>query len=141
MPTEIREYVRRAKADPTTDNIEALWRAVFLLKGWYFVPAERKEGPNRPMVTMLDGEPWLPAFTNVRRYRDFGEDIDRVDDEGEMHLLVLDPGASMEKILDVRDAIRGVVFNPGSSVTFRAPVEALEAYAEHFDVPLGDASP
>ncbi len=138
MPTEIREYVQRAKAEPTTEHIEELWRAVFLLKGWYFIPAENREGPNRPMVTMMEGEPWLPAFTNVRRYRDFGQHAGRVDDDGEMHLLVLDPGESMEKLLEVRDAVRGIVFNPGSAVTFSAPVEALEEYAEHFDVPLPD---
>lgn len=138
MPTEIRQYVARAKREPTTENIEALWRTVFLRKGWYFLPSRDDEGPAFPTATLVDGQPWLLAFTNVRLLEDFAEAKDRVNDDGTVPLLVLDPGESMRRILDAREAIEGVIFNIDSPSTFRAPVEALEAYAEHFEVPIDD---
>lgn len=132
---EIRDYVQQAHEEPSTENIEALWRAVFTLKAWYFVPASDEEGPTRPMVTVLDGQHWMPAFTGVRTYRAFVEETGRASDDGELHGLLLDPGEAMQRIVEVREAVTGVVFNPGTSITFRAPVDALEEYALHFEIP------
>ncbi len=136
MPKEIKDYVRNARQNPTTENIQKLWKSVFWLKGWYFLPSESREGPSNPSVMLVDGEPWLVAFTNVRRLEAFAQATGRAADSGEVFLLVLDPLESMQKILSVRDQIRGVVFNPDSDSTFRAPVQALEDYAHHFGVPL-----
>lgn len=133
---QIRDFVARAKSNPTTENLEALWRATFMLKGWYFLPSEDAEGPTHPTVVIVDDDPWIIAFTNVRRLEAFAADQGRMAEDGEVHLLVLDPGESMEKILAVRDTVTGVLFNPGSPETYRAPVEALEQYARHFGVPL-----
>lgn len=138
MAKEIRDYVARARAESSTENIQALWRAVFMLKGWYFLPSEDVEGPSHPTVVVVDEQPWLIAFTNVRRLKAFARDQGRMGDDGEVHLLVLDPLESMERILDVSDSVEGVIFNPGSPETFRAPVEALIEYARHFDVPLSN---
>jgi len=132
---EIRDYIERAHEDPSTEHIEALWRAVFTLKAWYFVPADDREGPTRPMVTMLGGEPWIPAFTGVRTYRAFVEATGRGGEGDELHGLLLDPGEAMQRITEVREAVTGVVFNPGTAIAFRAPVDALEEYALHFDIP------
>ncbi|TXD42770.1 hypothetical protein FRC96_02475 [Lujinxingia vulgaris] len=126
---EIRDYVARARREPTTENIEALWRAVFLLKGWYFLPTERQDGPSTPMVTLLGDQPWLVAFTNVRRIKEFSRQVGRAAPDGSVQLLVLDPRESMERIVAVQDQIMGVVFNIGSEETFRAPVAAIKAYA------------
>ena len=131
---ELSEYVKRAMQEPSREHIEAMWKRVFMLKAWYFVPASETEGPTRPMVTTIEGEAWIPAFTNVRRYREFAASVGRLHDD-KAHALILDPGESMQKIVEVREAITGVVFNPGSEETFRAPVEALVAYAEHFEIP------
>ncbi len=135
-PREIRDYVAQAKRDPRTENIEALWRAVFLLKAWYFLPARDDEGPAFPTASIIDGGSWLLAFTNVRRLEEFARTAGREADDGSVPLLVLDPGESMRRILEVRNSIAGVIFNVDSPSTFRAPVEALQAYAEHFDVPV-----
>lgn len=131
----IHESIRAAKREPSTENLEEMWRAIFTLKAWYFLPAAEEEGPNRPMVAELDGEPWLPIFTDVRHYRSFAEGAGRRVDDGEMHALLLDPGESMERIAGVGDAVRGVVFNPASREAVRAPLEALDEYARHFEIP------
>ncbi len=137
---EIRHYVQRARREPTTENIQQMWRAVFLLKGWYFLPSRSDEGPAFPTATTIDGEPWLLAFTNVRRLEDTAEATDRLADDGSLPLLVLDPKESMERIIEVADAIAGVVFNIDSPASFRAPVQALRAYADHFGVPIDDGA-
>ena len=137
-PREIRDYVARARQNPTTDNIESLWRAVFLLKGWYFLPSRDDEGPAFPTATTVDGRPWLLAFTNVRRLEDFARTTGRIGADGSIPLLVLDPKESMERITEAAGAIDGVIFNIDSPSTFRAPIDALRAYAEHFGVPLDE---
>lgn len=137
-PREIRDFVAQAKRDPRRENIEALWRAVFLLQAWYFLPSRDDEGPAFPTVSFIDGQSWLLAFSNVRRLEDFARAVGRDAEDGSVPLLVLDPKASMQRILAVRDDIAGVIFNVDSPATFRAPVDALEAYAQHFKVPLDD---
>lgn len=133
---KIRDYVAQAQRDPTTENLEQLWRAVFLRQAWYFLPSRNDEGPARPMVSEIGGEPWLVAFTSARRLKAFAREAGRLNDDGTAPMLALNPAESMQKIRDVADSIAGVVFNIGSEATFRAPVEALQQYAEHFDVPV-----
>lgn len=138
---EILDYIERARREPSRENIEEMWRAIFMLKAWYFLPAASSEGPNRPMALEIDGEDWVAAFTNVRRYRAFAEEAGRVDEGGEVHALVLDPAESLERFVEVADAIQGVVFNPGGEAAVRAPTDALVAYARRFGVPYGPADP
>lgn len=134
----IEDHVARARQSPTTANLEDLWRAVFFLKAWYFLPGRDDEGPAYPTVSMVDGKPWVLAFSNVRRLQDFAESVDRLGDDGSVPLLVLDPRESMSQLQDVAHAVEGVIFNMGSDATFRAPLQALEAYARQFKVPLDD---
>lgn len=138
MARQIRDYVRRAREEPTTEHIQALWRAVFLLKGWYFLPAAGGEGPEHPSVMLVEGQPWLVAFTNVRRLEAFARAQGREASDGGVPLLVLDPLVSMENIREAAEAVVGVVFNPGSPEGFRAPVEALVEYARFMGVPLDE---
>lgn len=134
MPTELHEYIARAKRDPSTEHLRAMWQRIFMLKGWYFLPAEDREGPNRPAVLQLGGEPWLPICTDVRRLQALAERVGRVDEEGDVNLLVMDPRESMQRIAEVGEALEGVVFNPGTEVAVRIPVEALEQCADEFNV-------
>ena len=136
MANQLVDLIEQAKEDPTREHLEEMWRAVFLRKAWYLVPARDEVGPNRPMVLSTDNGFWLPAFTNVRNYRQFASEVGRESDDGEMHGLMLDPGEALSKINEVDEALDGVVFDAGTAHPFRAPLEALQAYAERFDVPL-----
>ncbi len=132
---EIRDYVQIARQEPTTEHLEALWRAVFLLKGWYFLPAHA-DTETFPMVSLIDDEPWLLGFTNVRRLQEFARAHRRVNPDGSIPLLVLDPLDSINHLQEVQDHVTGVLFNIGSDETFRAPTGALLDYARHFGLPL-----
>lgn len=126
---EIRDLVDVARRQPTDANIEALWRAVFLLRVWYLIPAKPSDPDSYPLVTVLEGQAWLLAFTNFRRLRDFERSLGR---GGDSKMLVLDPVSALRQIASVRKHIAGVVFNPESDETFRCDVAALEAYARFF---------
>ena len=136
MGHQLVDLIERAKAEPTREHLEEMWRAVFLRKAWYLVPAREEIGPNRPMVLSTDSGYWLPVFTNVRHYRAFAAEAGRASDDGEMHGLMLDPGSAVSRILEIDDALDGIVFDPGTAHPFRAPLDALTAYAEEFDVPV-----
>ena len=137
---EIKEYVAQARALPSTEHLEAMWRAVFLLQGWYFLPSQSQEGPAYPTVSLIDDQPWVLIFTNVRELKTFARSQGRAAPDGSVPLLVLDPLESMEQILANKAHLTGALFNPGSEATFRAPLQALEDYARHFGVPLSEPS-
>lgn len=128
---EIRDRVENARRDPSDANIEALWRAVFLLRVWYLIPAKPGEPESFPLVTVVDDEPWLMAFTNFRRLRDVERQIGR---GGDSKMLMMDPDAAMRQIIAVKQYVRGVVFNPNSDETFRCGVDELVLYAKHFGI-------
>ncbi len=135
---QIEDHVAIARAEPTTANLKELWRAVFLLKAWYFLPGRDDEGPAYPTVSVVDGKPWVLGFTNVRRISEFANAVGRVGADGSVPLLVLDPKESMKHLLEAAKTVEGVIFNMNSEATFRAPVKALEAYAREFGVPLDE---
>ena len=135
-PTTLEALVARARAQPTTEHLQELWRAIFFRKAWYFLPSRADDGPAFPTATAVDGEPWLLAFTSVRYLEELADRTGRRGADGTVPLLVLDPGASMDRILAVGDHLAGVIFNFDTEATVRAPLHALEAYAHHFGVPL-----
>ena len=126
---EIRELVAISRQSPTEANIEALWRAVFLSRAWYLLPARPADPASYPLVVMRDDEPWLVAFTNFRRLRDLERSLGH---NGDSKMLMLDPSEALSQISAVKDHIRGVIFNIESDEMFRCETAALIAYAAHF---------
>jgi len=126
---EIRELVALSRQSPTEANIEALWRAVFLSRAWYLLPARPDDPASFPLVVMRDDQPWLVAFTHFRRLRD----LDRMlGHHGDSKMLMLDPSEALAQITAVKDHIRGVIFNIESDEMFRCETDAFIAYASHF---------
>jgi len=126
---EIRELVALSRQSPTEANIEALWRAVFLSRAWYLLPARPDDPASAPLVVMRDDEPWLVAFTNFRRLRDLERMLGH---HGDSKMLMLDPSEALAQITAVKDHIRGVIFNIESDEMFRCETDAFIAYASHF---------
>lgn len=129
---ELRDLIKTAKSEPTTANIEAMWKAVYLLGAWYFAPGKRTPGATTPMVAQEEDGAWLLAFTNFRQLSRFEREHDLLLPDGNLNMLVLDPLKSTRLVQEHASHIVGVVFNPQSDETFRAPVDALVAYARHF---------
>jgi hypothetical protein len=133
MSMNLKARVEEARREPTSENLQKMWQAVFVQRAWYFVPAG--EGETHPMVADLDDGVWLLAFTDFRKLDLFGRANGLRDEEsGEIPMLVLAPPVAMRKIQEFAKHLDGVVFNAGSDLSFRAPVVALEQFAEHFRV-------
>lgn len=129
---ELKDRIELAKREPTTENLQAMWRAVFVQRAWYFVPAGG--GETHPMVAELDDGVWLLAFTDFRRLNAFARERGLRDESGDLPMLVLAPPVAMRKVREFAKHLDGVLFNVGTDQSFRAPVAALEQFAEHFGV-------
>lgn len=128
----IKDHVARARQEPTTENLEALWKSVFMLKAWYFMPSSDQEGPSYPTVVKIEGKTWLLAFTNHRRIKEFAKSSGRLNARGEVLLLVLDPQQSVDRAREVQEFVDGVIFNIDSDEMFRTTTEGLLGFAKHF---------
>lgn len=126
--SEIGAILDAARDTPTTENLERMWRAVFALPAWYFVPAQ-SEGPTTPVALQVDGGWWLPVFTHFRALNEFARQNELRTDQGEVPLLALPPRQALEHWREVSANLEGVLFNASTKWTFRAPREAFDEIA------------
>lgn len=67
-PPDFRVLAEKAYPDgaaPNRAQMDALWTALFKLKQWHFLMSAETTGARQPAVQMIDGEPWLLAFTDL----------------------------------------------------------------------------
>ena len=131
---DIVTLIRTAREEPTSENIETMWRHVFAIPAWYFLPSQL-DGPATPLVAQVDGGNWLVAFTHFRALNEFARERGMRSDQGEVPMLALSPAESCVRVREVAPHIDGVVFNLGSDLAFRAPPEALAEFASRFVEP------
>ncbi len=129
---EITAAIRNARDEPTSQNIEAMWRRVMGLPAWYLLPAAL-DAATTPLVAQLDDGDWIVAFTHFRALNEFARERGMRSDTGEVPMLALQPGEAVERIRELSDHVAGVVFNPGSELAFRAPVAALLDFVARFE--------
>lgn len=128
--TEIGDLIAIAREDPTTENLEQMWRKVFALPAWYMLPAS--EGPTTPLVARLDDGDWIVAFTHFRPLNAFARERGLRDEAGEIPMLALSPVESMRRLAEVTAHVSGLVFNLGTDLAFRAPHDALDDFSARF---------
>ncbi len=129
--SEISDKIRAAQADPSTEELETMWRAVFALPAWYFLPAVA-EGPSTPLVARIDEGDWVLGFTHLRALNAFAAAQGMRTEEGEVPMLPLSPREAWEKLEEVADHVDGLWFNAGTDLSFRAPNVALAEFASRF---------
>ncbi|HVX42872.1 MAG TPA: hypothetical protein VHC49_03255 [Mycobacteriales bacterium] len=125
---EFDELAAAARSGSDEANAQ-LWSAVFSLSRWWFLPDEKSRGPR---IGVVDGKPFLLAFTSSARARQQAmawglapADADRID------ILAIPP----ESVLQMRDGLErdgvfGVVFDQGLAGFF-APLPNLVPIYEH----------
>lgn len=135
MTTKVERLIKGARQEPSRDNLIEMWRHLFFLKAWYFMPNRTTEGPAEPVL--IDGHDGniLPAFTSVRRLRDFCEATGRTNETDDVPLLGLSPLEAVDNTRQHREAIDTVVFNPDTEISVSCPTEALIKYADYFNLP------
>lgn len=120
---EIADLIQRAREEPTTDNLRAMWHKVFALPVWYLLPAA--EGPTMPLVLQAEDGAWVVAFTHFRPLNEFARAHGLRNDAGEVPMLPMPPAEALDRLEEVAEHVRGVVFNPATELTFRSTVDAL----------------
>jgi hypothetical protein len=127
--SEISDVLDRARREPSTENLTALWRAVLRLPVWYFLPADAPGHETFPMVAEFDGGRWLLACTNIRRFGDLCRGLQITQDSEELPMLVVSTRDAIDRIEAVAPSIDGVAFNSHSVEHFRIPTDALLRFA------------
>lgn len=128
---DVVSLIERAMAEPSSENLEAMWRHVIRLSAWYLLPAQL-DGPTTPLVAQLDDGNWVVAFTHLRTLNQFTRDHDMQSEQGDVPMLALPPGEAVERVQAFAEHVEGIVFNPGGPLAFRAPTAALGDFASRF---------
>lgn len=128
----IDDLVYATKMNPTTDNIIALWKDVFVRKCWYLLPAN--DGYTQPLVIDNEDRIGLPIFTSYEKMEAFADKRELKAAGEPLKMLVLSPYDAMLKILKTKDSIDEVIFNAGGKHGFRVTPAILEQYADYFNV-------
>lgn len=115
-------------ADPA--GLPALWSAVFALESWYFVArgvdVDGRPGDDvAPFVGVLDGHPFLMAFTTGVRAQQFALRNGLATEDGAAFVLKLSPQNVVSMAPGyVRQGVFAITFDNGVT-GFYAPLENL----------------
>lgn len=118
-------------SEPNAENAQRLWRAVFALKGFFFLLRE-VGGEAVPAIAMQEGTPHLLVWTDLDSLRAYVyESEDEEEANGEPHFLFVPIPGVVEQMLRFEEhGVEGVRFNAplGWAVPmdrFRKVVEAM----------------
>lgn len=112
-------------------NMAPLWKAVYDLERWWFMPTGDRADP-RPFCGVLDGKPYLMAFTTGDRARDFAIAQGRGDDDGGASAIAMPPKGVVEMAPSYEEqGVFGIVFDHHVSGFF-APLANLDPMWRHF---------
>jgi hypothetical protein len=120
-------------SEPTPENAQRLWRAVFALEGLYFLLREMG-GDAVPAIALQDGGPHLLVWTDLDSLREYVyESEDEEEADGEPHFLF----ARMPKVVETmlrfeQHGVEGIRFN--APLGWSVPLERMKIVAQHFGV-------
>lgn len=131
---EIDELARAAR-DAGVDDIAtqtALWKAVFSLERWFFIPRGDMDAlaEVQPLAVVVDEQPMLLAFTSPERARQSAITLGLTDEEA-AHVLAV-PSEGMVESADgySKVGLQGVLFDYGWT-GFYAPLGQLGPIRSH----------
>lgn len=126
---DIAAAIRTARDEPSSENLETMWRHIMRLPAWYLLPASL-DGPTTPLVAQLDDGRWIVAFTHFRALNEFARENEMRSDTGEVPMLALPPAEAVDRVREVAAHVDGIVFNASTDLALRAPTDALQEIAE-----------
>ena len=116
--------------DSAVDNNE-LWLAVFSLREWHFI-AGGTVGKNdmHPYIGVIDGKPFVFAFTDWRKAGDYAKANNLTTGNGEANILSVPINGVVDWLLKMAEqGVFGVLFNAAGN-GFYAPLSNLQAMRE-----------
>lgn len=122
------DQLAAAARSGTMESNNALWSAVFALDRWWCLP---DGDPPRPRVGLIDGKPFLLAFTSGQRARQQAQAWGLAAPDGSVNVIAMTPQGALGSIDSMRSAgIFGIVFDQGITGFF-APLDNLLPIYEH----------
>ena len=106
---------------------QALWEAVVALEQWYFVGVGEGEDL-MPMVAMFDGRPQLIAFTDEERASEFASASGTRKGRGPLPVLNMEPLEAVEYLVELKDVVHGIGFNPGETGFSAEPMRLRQMF-------------
>lgn len=104
-----KELAEKAESGQSNESMNALWEAVFTLKEWHFIARGREEKPT-PYVGIVDGNPFLMAFTSANGAQSF-HDKNKLDD-GRSHGILSIQTHNLDYIKSFYEqGVYGILFN------------------------------
>lgn len=120
----------QCKNDDCRENMDALWSAVYKLKKWWFVKRVNK-GVEVPFIGVVDGRPFIMAFTDEGRARDFAKSNKLLNEQGIADLMGFPTGTPDYYTQFIRNGVFGILFNNGE-YGFFAPLQNVPAMHDYF---------
>jgi hypothetical protein len=130
---DIDRLAAECRSDGSRESMDRLWRAVYALKQWHFVPRGEME-PNtiRAFVGEVDGKPYVFAFTDDRRAHAFAVRQKLQTSEGAFGILSMQTRAAVNYVHRLGEqGVFGILFNDGPSGFF-APIGNVLPMARYF---------
>lgn len=125
-------------SEPTPENAQRLWRAVFALDGLYFL-LRPLGGEAVPAIAMQEGGAHLLVWTDLDSLRDyvFESDEEEESEDGEPHYVFVPMAKAVTHMLRYEDhGVVGVRFN--APLGWSVPYERLRRVSEVMGI-LGNA--
>jgi len=136
-PEQLDQLAHAARSGTMEAN-NALWSAVFQLSRWWCLP---DGDPPRPRVGVLDGRPFLLAFTSGERARQQAIAWGLAGPEDSVNVIALTPQGVLSMVDSLRgNGVFGIAFDHGITGFF-APLENLLPIYEHVHGLLPDEQP
>jgi hypothetical protein len=109
-----------------------LWRAFFLLKEWYFLIHPNRETDPYPLLEMIKNRGYAYLFTSSAEARNFAEQKEILNAEGQAVILEMEQGKSLGWLTDLLDqGIYGVVINAAGNSWEASISLLLDSYKKH----------
>jgi len=118
---------RAGQDDPAA--MTALWGAVYSLDRWYFMPAPpqagAEDGPPGAYIGVIQGRPFLLAFTSAERVLRAARETKLYPEDAEVEPLWKEREPAAEWICSISDPIEGVLFNLSGGQGFFSTVDNI----------------
>jgi hypothetical protein len=115
-------------SEPTPENAQRLWRAVFALKGLYFL-LRPLAGESVPAIAVQEGQPHLLVWTDLDSLRAYVAESEDADSSDEPQYLFAPMPKVVEHMMRYEEhGVAGVRFNP--PLGWAVPFDRLRRIAE-----------
>jgi hypothetical protein len=131
MQSDFDQLAKKAYApERTTDDLDQLWAALFLLEEWYFIMQGDMDSPY-PMMADVKGTPMILCFTDTTKVENAAKTLTISQNNNKIFILSL-PVISILDYLEKFEPHTGIWFNSADQGFF-VPIANLRKILSHLE--------